>query len=149
MSLWSKISENKVAVLATAGAALIGVVYWYLWHLSRAYKQYEKEEGPKVESALRTSEVREQPKEFDLRDEINKLKSEVNLGDLNLEDIKKIFKLMADYVKSKTLAVAGKYKEDRRKRFPKEARFSRMPEYMRETAESLMQIQNIMMQLQN
>jgi hypothetical protein len=104
---------------------------------------------PKVESALKPSEVREQPKEFDLRAEINKLKCEVNLGDLDIEDIKKIFKLMADYVKSKTLAVAGKYKEDRRKRFPKEARFSRMPEYLRETAESLMQIQNIMMQLQN
>lgn len=56
---------------------------------------------------------------------------------------------MAAYVKSKTLAVAGKYKEERRKRFPKEARFTRMPEYMRETADSLMQIQNMMMQLQN
>jgi hypothetical protein len=30
MSLWSKISENKFAVLATAGAAVLGgAIYWY------------------------------------------------------------------------------------------------------------------------
>lgn len=56
---------------------------------------------------------------------------------------------MADYVKSKTLTIAGRHKVERRKRFPKESRFTRMAEYMRETAESLMQIQNTMMQLQN
>jgi hypothetical protein len=80
-------------------------------------------------------------KEFDLKEEIARLKSEVNMGDLSLEDVKKIFKLITEYVKSKTLSLTGKYKAERRKRFPKETRFSNISEYMKETAEGLMQIQ--------
>jgi hypothetical protein len=57
--------------------------------------------------------------------------------------------LITDYIKSKTLAVSGKFKAERRKRFPKQTRFVRMPEYMRYTADSLAQIQNTMMQFQN
>lgn len=63
MSLWSKISENKFAVLATAGAAILGgAIYWYPSHSSRAYKQYENEEGSKVENSTQPSAIREQPK---------------------------------------------------------------------------------------
>jgi hypothetical protein len=88
-------------------------------------------------------------KEFDLKEEIARLKSEVNMGDLSLEDVKKIFKLITEYVKSKTLSLTGKYKAERRKRFPKETRFSNISEYMKETAEGLMQIQGTLMHLQN
>lgn len=63
MSLWSKISENKLAVLATTGAVVLGgAIYWYLSHSSRAYKQYENEEGSKVESSTQPTAIREQPK---------------------------------------------------------------------------------------
>lgn len=88
-------------------------------------------------------------KEFDLRAEINKLKAEINAGDPTFEDIKKIFRLITDFAKSKTLVLAAKYKADRRKRFPKEIRYTRMPEYMRETANGLMELQNVLLQLQN
>lgn len=71
------------------------------------------------------------------------------MGNPSLEDIKKIFSLLAEYVKSKTIGVSGKYKAERRKRFPKEIRYSRIPEYFKETAESLVQIQNTLMKLQN
>lgn len=63
MSLWSKISENKFAVLATAGVVVLGgAIFWYLWKSSRAYKQYENEESSKVESSPKPSAIREQPK---------------------------------------------------------------------------------------
>lgn len=52
MSFWSKISENKIAVLATAGVLLGGAFFWYPFRWLRAYRQYENEEEDKVESGV-------------------------------------------------------------------------------------------------
>lgn len=100
----------------------------------RAYKQYEKEEESEVENGKEKSSSQVAPaKEFYLRAEINKLKAEVNMGDLSIEDVKKIFRLITNYVQSKTLALNTKHKIERRKRFPKEVRFTNIAQYLKET----------------
>jgi hypothetical protein len=63
--------------------------------------------------------------------------------------VKKIFKLLTDYIKEKTFALSNVYKTERRKRFPKEYRFARMPEYFKATVENISQLQNSIMQLQH
>jgi hypothetical protein len=63
--------------------------------------------------------------------------------------MKKVFIMIAEYAKNKTAIITEKHKQERRKRFPKELRFARMPEYMREVSEGLMLLQNAMGQIQN
>lgn len=72
----------------------------------------------------------------------------MDLQNLTFEDVKKILKLLTDYIKNKTVNLSNKYKLERRRLFPKETRFNRMPEYMKLTSENLMQLQNSVMKLQ-
>ena len=58
----------------------------------------------------------------------------MDLQNITFEDVKKILKLLTDYIKDKTVNLSNKYKFERRKLFPKESRFTRMPEYMKLTS---------------
>lgn len=80
--------------------------------------------------------------------EINKLKGEINLADPSLDDIKRILTTLANHVKNKTMTLSNRFKEERRKRFPKAKRFSNMGEYYRFSNEGLMNLQNAIMAIQ-
>ncbi len=71
---------------------------------------------------------------MDIDAEIEKLKKTIDLQNLTFEDVKKILKLLTDYIKEKTVVLSNKYKFERRKKFPKELRFVRMAEYMKLTS---------------
>ena len=66
----------------------------------------------------------------------------------SLEDIKKILKLLTNYIKSKTMVLNNKFKFERRKKFPHAKRFSDMGEYFRFASEGLTVLQNSIVDLQ-
>jgi HD-GYP domain-containing protein (c-di-GMP phosphodiesterase class II) len=86
--------------------------------------------------------------EFDIEAAIAKLKTEINVADPSLEDVKKILRLLTSYVKSKTMSLNNRFKEERRKRFPHDRRFKEMDEYFRFSSEGLNALQNSIMSLQ-
>lgn len=112
----------------------------------RAYKQYENEVKEEVEAPV--SIVKPAPKVINIREELARLKSQINLNDPTLEDVKKVLSLLADYVKSKTLQISSEIKEKRRKQFSKEMRYTRTAEYLQATTEGLMKLNNVLTQMQ-
>lgn len=119
-----------------------------LWYLCRAYNSYQKEQEEIVEE-VEVAAAAPKEKLIDIRVELAKLKLEINTANPSLEDIKRIFTLLTSYLKQKTVALSNMFKQNRRKLFPKESRFDRLPEYMRHSFEGIMQLQNAVMQLQN
>ena len=49
-------------------------------------------------------------KEINIEAEIQKLKSEINVADPSLDDIKKILTVLANYVKTKKMTINNKFK---------------------------------------
>lgn len=77
-----------------------------------------------------------------------KLKGEIDTINPSLEDIKKIFQLVAEHGKYKSFILSNRHKEERRRRFPKEIRFARFPEYFKLIVENLIELQNTLVGLQ-
>lgn len=77
-----------------------------------------------------------------------RLRDEINVVNPSVEDIKKIFQLVADHGKYKSFVLSNRHKEERRKRFPKEIRFARFPEYYKLVVENLIELQNVLVGLQ-
>ncbi len=72
----------------------------------------------------------------------------MDLNNPSLEDIRRVFTLLTSYLKSKTVAISDKHKEERRRFFPKGTRLNRLMEYFKQSLESTMALQNSIMQLQ-
>ena len=70
------------------------------------------------------------------------------MGNPSLEDIKKILRMLTNYVKAKTMSLNNKFKQDRRKRFPHQRRFSDMADYFRFASEGLTSLQTSIVELQ-
>lgn len=86
--------------------------------------------------------------EFNIQEELNKLKAEIDLNNPSLDDIRRVFIVLTSYLKSKTVTLSNKHKEERRRLFPKDIRLNRLSEYFRQSLESTIALQNSIMQLQ-
>ena len=70
------------------------------------------------------------------------------MNNIPAEDMKKILKLISEHVKEKSSRIQNNIKQDRRKRFPKEIRLSRLPEYFKYTSDSFNNQKELTIQLQ-
>lgn len=86
--------------------------------------------------------------EYNIQEELNKLKAEIDINNPSLNDIRRVFTVLTAYLKTKTVALSNKHKEERRRLFPKDIRLERLSEYFRQSLESTMALQNSIMQLQ-
>ena len=59
-----------------------------------------------------------------------------------------MFTILANHVRTQTVEVSNKFKEQRRKRFPKGTRFENMLQYFKFTSEGLLKLQRKIMDLQ-
>jgi hypothetical protein len=66
--------------------------------LFRAYKSYRDEQGPEVNEPAEPAEKVAKPT-FNIEAELNKLKTEINIANPSLEDLKRILTTLANYVK--------------------------------------------------
>ena len=110
----------------------------------RAYKKYKEEQEPEEEESYPD---KKQP-DFNIEQEIAKLKESINTSDPSFDDIKRILKVLTNYIKSKTMHLNNKFKFERRKKFPHEKRFSNMADYFRYSSEGLTTLQTAIIELQ-
>ena len=76
------------------------------------------------------------------------MKQKLDMNNIPAEDMKKILKLISEHVKEKSSRIQNNIKQDRRKRFPKEIRLSRLPEYFKYTSDSFNNQKELTIQLQ-
>jgi hypothetical protein len=125
-----------------------GTILLVLFWRNRAYNSYKKEQEEIVEGAIGVVAAPPKQQEIKIHEQLNKLKQEIDFANPTLEDIKRLFSLLTTYLKSKTMTLSEKCKQERRRLFPKGRRLDNLGEYMRVSSEGLMQIQQSVMQLQ-
>lgn len=136
MSFLDKIANNKTVVaLAAGGVAIAGALAQYLYFLLFSlYKNYKDEEQEATEV------IEEQEPEYNLDEEIKKIKEKVNLQNPTLEDIKTILKFSLDASKHEIFKFSKNFKKDRKK-YNKQTRNQNLDQYLRMVAQGMTHIQ--------